>query len=136
MCARLRCDAVLTVRIDHWEQMNLTPDQSGKPSSTATVSAAMVGSTGSLLWSALGSQTQEGPYQTAVAQSDGADFLRSQRRSDGSATGAGGAPSFEEVLDLLFKRWGQKFPAAPAPPAAGSSSAAPADTSRAPADPK
>jgi hypothetical protein len=140
MCARLRCDAVLGVRIDHWEQMSLTPDQSGKPSSTVTVSAAMVGSTGSLLWSALGSQTQEGPYQTASVASDGGDFLRSQRRSDGSAAGAGGAPSFEEVLDLLFKRWGPKFPAAAAPPAtppAGSSSAAaPADTSRAPAEPK
>ena len=63
LCARLRCDAVLTVRVDRWDQIRLEDYQSGKPSTTVQIKAALVDSLGRLVWTASGAETAEGPFQ-------------------------------------------------------------------------
>ena len=63
-----RARALLTVRVDRFERMELQFDQSGKPTTTVQLTAALVDSTGRLLWTASGSETAEGPYQDAVDQ--------------------------------------------------------------------
>src|SRR5262249_5637828 len=67
LCAMLRCDALLATRVDQWQQTTLEWNQSGKPSTTVELHAALVDTTGALLWSAAGSRTTEGPEQDANA---------------------------------------------------------------------
>ena len=52
LCAKLRTDAVLTLRVDLWEQLPVLWNQSGRPMTTVQLKAALVDSTGALLWSA------------------------------------------------------------------------------------
>jgi len=115
LCARLRTDAVLAVRIDQWEQHRLEPTESGKPSTAVHIRAALVDSLGRLLWRAESAEFAEGPYQEANAVPPGAS---SDHFSTGPATGGGTAPSYDEVLDRIMLRWAPAFPhkaAAPAP---------------------
>jgi hypothetical protein len=117
VCALLRTDALLTLRVDRFDQLQMEWDQAGKPSTTVQLKAALVDSSGRLLWSASGSETGEGPYHDPSAGTLG---MSSSGLSQRPVTGQGGAPSFEEVLTKLTTRWGQSFPAkrAPAPPPA------------------
>lgn len=119
LCQRLRADAVLTLRVDRWEKLEMEFNQAGKPSTTVQLRAALVDSTGALLWSASGSETAEGPYHDP---SSGVLGVKSSGLGTTPVTGQGGAPSYREVLDALFARWTQQFPAraapAPAPAAA------------------
>lgn len=108
LCARLRADAILAVRVDQWEQNLLEWDQSGKPSTSIQIKAALMDSTGTLLWSASGSQTGEGPYRDANANPIGVSGGALARTP---ITGQGGAPSFPEVLAPLVARWTPQFPA-------------------------
>ena len=105
LCARLRCDALLSVRVDQWEKREMEWDQAGKPSTSVQLRAALVDSSGSLLWTASGSHTAEGPYHDPNANPIGLTVDRKP------VTGQGGAPDFVEVVATLAKRWAAQFPA-------------------------
>lgn len=107
-CAILRCDALLSVRVDQWEQREVEWNQSGKPTTTVHLRAALVDSTGALLWSASGSRTGEGPYHNPESQPGQSSI---QRTPSG---GQGGAPSHLEVMAPILERWAKAFPAGPA----------------------
>src|SRR5205814_8429785 len=49
LCAMLRVDAILAARIDQWDQIEVEYQQSGKPSTTVQLKAALVDSSGALL---------------------------------------------------------------------------------------
>jgi hypothetical protein len=115
LCARLRTDAVLSVRVDQWEQRRLERNQPGKPATSVVVRAALVDSLGRLVWSASGSETQEGPEQqvdTRQPELAGGSFGR------GPAGFQSQPPAYADVLDKLFARWTPQFPAKAAPAAA------------------
>ena len=106
-----RARALFTVRVDRFERMELPFDQSGKPTTTVQLTAALVDSTGRLLWTAGGSETAEGPYQDAGASTLG---VRASGLNNTPMTNQGGAPSYAETLNRLLARWLPKFPAGPA----------------------
>lgn len=116
LCARLRTDALLSVRVDQWTQIAIEPGQSGKPSTSIQIRAALVDSTGQLLWRVSGSETAEGIYVQAnegLATASGSAITRSTGLH--GATAAGAPPTGVDVLDRLFTRWATLFPAKPAP---------------------
>jgi hypothetical protein len=112
VCGMLHCDAMLTVRIDQWQQTTLEWNQSGKPSTTVQLHAAMVDAHGALLWTASGSQTTDGPEQDANA---GVMGVKAGGLDRTPLTNQGGPPSYREVATSLLTRWGSRFPAKPAP---------------------
>lgn len=110
VCEKLRVDAVLCVRIDRFEQVTLEPTQSGKPSTTVQVRAALMGQDGRMLWSISGSEIGEGSYQSPSSN----PYRTPGGGVNPNPTSTGiGAPSFEEVLTKLFDRWGPRFPRRP-----------------------
>jgi hypothetical protein len=133
LCRALRVTAVLSARLDLFEQVQVEWNQSGKPSTTIQAHAAVVDSSGRLVWSASGSETAEGPYHDANAATLG---VKGSSLNTEPITGQGGAPSFDDVTTRLFTRWATQFPAyarveAQATPPAN----APAATPAAPATP-
>ena len=114
LCDRLRCDAILSVRVDLWEQRQIDWNESGKPATTIQLKSALVDSSGALLWSASGSQSQEGSYHEA-STAPSAEGALTQRQSL-----AQGAPDPLEVLTPLLGRWAQHFPSKRAPGASDS----------------
>lgn len=114
LCQALRVSAILTMRADQWEQIQMEFNQTGKPLTTVQMKAALVDSSGRLLWTASGSETGEGPMHQADSGTLG---VKSSGLSTEAVTGQGGAPSFQEVLTPLFTRWIAAFPAKPAPAA-------------------
>ena len=121
LCKRTRTNALLTLRVDRWEQMKLEFNQAGKPTTTIQLTAALVDSAGRLLWTAAGSEVAEGPYHDPNANVLG---VNSSGLANTPVTGQGGPPEFSEVLNTLLARWTPQFPvkAGSAPvPAAGSS---------------
>jgi hypothetical protein len=107
VCEKLRAGAVLCVRVDRLEQMRLEPTQSGKPTTTAQVRAALLDAEGRLLWTISGSEVGEGPLQSPrdnlFRTPTGGVNLNPQ------ASGIG-PPSYQEVLQKLFDRWAPRFP--------------------------
>jgi hypothetical protein len=122
ICRALHTSAVLSMRADAWEQVEMEWNQTGKPWTRVTVKAALVDSSGRLLWTASGSETAEGPLHNADAGTVG---VKSSGLGLQPVTGQGGAPSFQEVLARLFARWIETFPSKPAPAAAPASDSAP-----------
>lgn len=121
LCARLHTDALLTVRVDQWAQIAIEPEQSGKPSTSIQLRAALVDSSGRLLWRIQGSETVEGIYvepNTNLSEASGSATTRSTGLH--GATAAGAPPAAVDVLDRLLARWAKVFP----------TKAAPADSSR------
>ncbi|MGH7730867.1 MAG: hypothetical protein ACRENJ_06400 [Candidatus Eiseniibacteriota bacterium] len=118
LCRALRVSAVLSMRADQWEQIQMEWNQTGTPSTTVQMKAALVDSSGRLLWTASGSETGEGPLHQADSGTLG---VKSSGLGLEAVTGQGGAPAFQEVLTPLFKRWIGDFPAGPAAPAPGAS---------------
>jgi hypothetical protein len=114
LCQALHVSAVLAIRADQWEQTQMEWNQTGKPWTTVQLKAALVDSSGRLLWTASGSETGEGPMHQADSGTLG---VKSSGLNLQSVTGQGGAPSFQEVLAPLFTRWIASFPAKPAPAA-------------------
>ena len=112
LCQALHTSAVLSVRADLWEQVEMEWNQTGKPWTRVQLKAALVDSSGRLLWTASGSETGEGPTHNADSGTLG---VKSSGLGLQEVTGQGGAPSFQEVLALLFARWIENFPAKPAP---------------------
>jgi hypothetical protein len=116
LCRMFRTNAVMSVRVDEWTQIAIEPDQSGKPSTTIQLHAALVDSTGSLLWSASGGETVEG-LQHDPAQADAEHSGTAGTRETGlhGSTLAGAPPPYTDVLERLLTRWAKEFPAKPAP---------------------
>ena len=112
-----RARALLTVRVDQFERRELEFNQSGRPATTVSLKAALVDSTGRLLWSASGSETIEGAFQDPSTNPIG---VSASGLNTKPIAAQGGAPTFIEVLSKLLARWAEQFPAKPAvAPAAG-----------------
>jgi hypothetical protein len=107
LCARLRVDAVLSLRVDQWEQVHVLWNQSGKPTTSIGLRAALVDSSGRLLWSASGSETGEGPYHDPSLNPIS---VSGSSLENTPVTGQGGPPVFQEVLSRLLNRWVPQFP--------------------------
>ncbi|HTR96481.1 MAG TPA: hypothetical protein VMH61_01130 [Candidatus Acidoferrales bacterium] len=103
--------AVLCGRIDRYERVDVAPLDSGTPSVSVQLHLALVDSTGTLLWSASGSETAEGQYHEAVQTSHGLE-------SSASAAPDPTLPSERDLLLRLLTRWAARFPARAAPAAA------------------
>jgi hypothetical protein len=116
LCARLRTNAVLAVRVDQWEQQPILWNQSGKPTTSVQLKAALVDSSGRLLWSASGSETGEGPYHDPNTNPIS---VAGSGLENAPVTGQGGPPTYDEIVNKLLLRWAPQFPpraaAAPAP---------------------
>lgn len=110
-----RARALFTVRVDRFERMELEFNQSGKATTTVQLTAAIVDSTGRLLWSATGTEVAEGQYQDASA---GVMGVKSSGLNNTPIRDTGGAPSYAETLARLLARWLPQFPARTAPAAA------------------
>jgi hypothetical protein len=108
----LRARAVLTVRVDEMERLELEPGQSGHPTTTVQLHAALVDSTGRLLWTAYSNETLEGEHQDADANVIGVKASGLNTQGVGNTTSA---PPFQEVLLKICQRWVEPFPK-PAPP--------------------
>ena len=117
VCGMLHCDALLSVRVDQWEQQTPEWNQSGTPTTTVQMHAALVDSRGRLLWTAASSQTSDGPYYDPNAAIHG---VKDSGLDRAPITGQGGAPSYREVVTLVVARWAPRFPVKVAPPAADS----------------
>ena len=103
----LRTRALLTVRIDQMERRQLEAGQSGRPSTTVLLRAALVDSTGRLLWTASSTETLEGAQQDAEANVIGVKASSLNNEGIGNTTSA---PVFQEVLSKLCARWKEPFP--------------------------
>lgn len=112
LCARLRVQAVMCVRVEQWEQHAIGHDESGKPWTRVQLRAEMVDSLGHVLWTASGGETTEGEY------------VEERREATGSAetspkpqfsTGEGAAPPWSEPLTRIVTRWAAAFPKRPTP---------------------
>jgi hypothetical protein len=115
LCRMVRTDAVMSVRVDQWTQVAIEPGQSGKPWTTVQLHAALVDSTGSLLWSASGSETVEGlQYDPAQADAEHSGSAGTRESGLHGSTAAGAPPPYSDVLDRLLTRWAKQFPARPA----------------------
>ena len=110
LCGTLRTSALMSVRLDQFEQTQVEWNQSGKPTTTVRLRAALVDSTGRVLWSASGSETGEGQYHEADAGTTG---VSGSGLNTTPTTAQGGAPSFEDVTTRLLDRWMKRFPARP-----------------------
>jgi hypothetical protein len=108
LCQALHTSAVLTMRVDQWEKVEMEWNQTGKPWTRVQIKAALVDSIGRLLWTAAGSETAEGPMHEADSGTIG---VKSSGLNLEAVTGQAGAPSFQEVLERLFMRWIDAFPA-------------------------
>lgn len=117
LCRVTRTRALLTVRVDQLERRELELDQSGKPSTTAQLRAALVDSTGRLLWTVYSSETVEGAHQDANANVIGVKASGLNTTSVGNASAA---PPYPEVLAKICRRWTEAFPSRAAPDTSGS----------------
>jgi hypothetical protein len=107
LAGALRTKAMLSVRIELFEQVTMEWNQAGKPSTTVQLRAALVDSMGRLLWTASGSETADGPYHDPLAGTLG---VKGSGLGSTPMTNQGGPPSFEEVLSRLVARWVAKLP--------------------------
>ncbi|MBK7366506.1 MAG: hypothetical protein IPJ04_01010 [Candidatus Eisenbacteria bacterium] len=124
LCRVTRASALLTVRVEQFEKREMEFNQSGKPVTTVNLRAALVDSTGRLLWTASGAENAEGPYHDA---NSGAIGVNASGLNNTPLTNQAGAPGYPETLAKLLGRWAQAFPrrgAAPAAPAATDSTVA------------
>jgi len=107
LCAALRVNALLSLRVDRMEKVEPEWNQAGKPTTTIACHAALVDSAGRLLWSASGTETGEGQYYDPNA---GVQSVSGSGLSAKPKTGQMGAPEYKDVGARLFERWAQAFP--------------------------
>lgn len=103
----LRSRAILTVRIDQMERRELEAGQSGRPATTVQLKAALVDSTGRLLWTVSSNETLEGAQQEAESNVIGVKASGLNNQGIGNTTAA---PQFAEVLLKVCTRWKEPFP--------------------------
>ena len=108
LCRATRTNAIMSMRIDLFEQNQVEWNQSGTPNTTVQLRAALVDSAGRLLWSASGGETGEG---TPHDPSAGTVGVKSSGLGTTPITAQGGAPSYDEVTMRLVTRWMTHFPA-------------------------
>ncbi|MFN8588296.1 MAG: hypothetical protein U0704_10910 [Candidatus Eisenbacteria bacterium] len=102
-----RSRALLTVRVEQFEKREMEFNQSGKPTTTVQLRAALVDSTGRLLWTASGAENAEGPYHDA---NTGAIGVNASGLNNTPLTNQAGAPGYPETLGKLLARWNEAFP--------------------------
>lgn len=107
----VHAQALLTVLVEQFEQRKLEFNEAGTPTTTVRLTAALVDSSGRLLWTARGGDTLEGPYQDPNANPMG---VSSSGLNNLPVTGQGGPPSYQEVLAKVLARWAPQFPHTPA----------------------
>ena len=129
LCRLLRVNGLLTIRLDRAEKFTIQSDQSGRPSTTVQVHAALVDSAGRLVWSASGAQVTEGPeLQASSAGAGGGGF---NGLGPAPITERNNAPEWAAAFQPMFLRWFPTFP--PRATLAGGDPAAAATTATAPA---
>ena len=99
--------ALLTVRVDEMERRELEADQSGRPTTSIQLKAALVDSTGRLLWTMSSSETMEGPQQDPSANVIG---VKASGLNNVAVGGISPAPTYQEVLTKMCARWVDVFP--------------------------
>ncbi len=116
LCAALRVRALLTIRVDDMQKRDLDWSESGKPFTQVMSHAALVDSTGTLLWTASGSQVTEGVQQDAAQNMSRVD---ASGLNNAPSSSGGKAPDPRDVFAVLYLRWAERFPAPPGyvPPA-------------------
>lgn len=108
LCRLLRVNGLLTIRVDRAEKFTIQSDQSGRPSTTVQVHAALVDSTGQLVWSASGVQVTEGPeLQASSAGAGGGGF---NGLGPAPITERNNAPEWAAAFQPMFLRWSPTFP--------------------------
>jgi hypothetical protein len=112
LCSALRTRAILCFRVDQLEKHDLQWDETGKPSTSVEVHAALVDSAGRVLWRASGSEISEGALQDA--STNNLSGVNASGLTNQPVTGTGRAPDPVEVFGKLFKRWADRFPSPPA----------------------
>jgi hypothetical protein len=112
----LRARAMLTVRVDEMERRELEPGQTGHPTTTVQLRAALVDSTGRLLWTAYSNETLEGAEQQANDNVIGVKASGLNTQGIGNTTTA---PPYQEVLLKICQRWVEPFPKPVAPDSSG-----------------
>jgi len=108
----LRARALLTVRVDQLERRELEAGQAGRPATSVQLKAALVDSTGRLLWTISSNETVEGAQQEAESNVIGVKASGLNNEGIGNTTTA---PPFVEVLAKVCGRWAEPFPKPPAP---------------------
>jgi len=121
LAAMLNCDAVLTLRVDQFDRHEIDWNLAGKPYTTVWMHGALVDSLGRLLWTVSGGETGEGEYYDPSANPVSVNDSGLNRKP---VSGQAGAPTFREVLTVVFTRWAEQFPA-PAARAKADSAATP-----------
>jgi len=99
--------ALLSVRIDEMERRELEADQSGRPSTSVQLRAALVDSTGRLLWTMYSSETTEGAQQDPSANVIG---IKESGLNNTAVGGISPAPTYQEVLAKVCLSWTDAFP--------------------------
>jgi hypothetical protein len=99
--------ALLTVRVDEMERRELEADQSGRPTTSIQLKAALVDSTGRLLWTMSSSETMEGPQQDPNEHAIG---IKESGLNNEAVGGISPAPTYQEVLTKMCTRWVDVFP--------------------------
>jgi len=102
-----RARALLTVRVDEMERLELEANQSGRPTTSIQLRAALVDSTGRLLWTMASSETMEGPQQDPNANVIG---VKASGLNNTAVGGISPAPTYQEVLAKMCARWADVFP--------------------------
>src|SRR5689334_12755623 len=102
-----RARALLTVRVDEMERRELEADQAGRPTTSIQLRAALVDSTGRLLWTMASSETMEGPQQDPTANVIG---VKESGLNNQAVGGISPAPAYPEVLTKMCARWTDAFP--------------------------
>ncbi len=115
MARRMMASAILTIRVDRYEKLEMEFNQAGKPSTTVALTAALVDSSGRLLWTGSGAETSEGPYHDPSA---GAVGVNANGLNNKPMTAQAGAPGYPETFAKLLARWLPHFPAKTPAPAA------------------
>jgi len=122
LCARLRVNGLITVRVDRAEQISIQSDQSGRPSTTVQVRATLLDSLGQVVWSASGSEYAEG----IELQSEVGGVVGGGGNLTPSATqNRNNAPDWPLALQPMYLRWAPTFPRR-----AAVAGGAPADSTR------
>ena len=111
-----RARALLTVRVDEMERRELEADQSGRPSTSIQLRAALVDSTGRLLWAMASSETMEGAQQDPNANVIG---VKASGLNNTPVGAISPAPTYQEVLAKMCARWTEVFPKRAAPDSSG-----------------
>jgi hypothetical protein len=111
-----RARALLTVRVDEMERVELEANQSGRPSTSIQLRAALVDSTGRLLWAMASSETMEGTQQDPNANVIG---VKASGLNNTPVGAISPAPTYQEVLAKMCARWTEVFPKRAAPDSSG-----------------